>query len=253
VALEQFLEQNCSLRGEACYNDKTGRRIAACVPVHTFGHPCRIDAIARICKQNHVALIEDAAESLGSLYKDQHTGTFGRIGVYSFNGNKTVTCGGGGILVTDDAELAKIAKHLTTTAKVPHDYEYIHDAIGYNYRLPNLNAAVACAQLEKLESFIKNKRNLALKYAEFFAAEGIDFLHEPEHARSNYWLNAVILPDRETRNGFLEALNRAGVMARPVWQLLNKLQIYNTCQTGLLPNAEWLADRLVNIPSSVMI
>ena len=253
MALEDFLEHDCSLRGDTCYNEKTGRRIAACVPMHTFGHPCRIEAIARICKQYRVALIEDAAESLGSLYKDQHTGTFGRLGVYSFNGNKTVTCGGGGILVTRSAELAKAAKHLTTTAKVPHAYEYIHDAIGYNYRLPNINAAVACAQLEKLEDFIRHKRILAQKYAAFFDAEGIAFMREPRQARSNYWLNAVILPDRETRNGFLEASNNAGVMTRPAWQLLNKLQIYSTCQSGLLPNAEWLADRVVNIPSSVMI
>ena len=253
VALEQFLEHHGSLREGACLNDKTGRRIAACVPMHTFGHPCRIDAITRICDQYQIAVIEDAAESLGSLYHDQHTGTFGRLGVYSFNGNKTVTCGGGGILVTRNAELAKTARHLTTTAKVPHAYEYIHDAIGYNYRLPNINAAVACAQMEKLEAFIEQKRALALKYADFFDAQGIDFVREPEGARSNYWLNAIVLPDREIRNGFLEASNHAGVMTRPAWHLLNKLQIYSDCQTGSLPNAEWLADRVVNIPSSVMI
>ena len=253
AALEYFLEHQCSLRGETCYNKKTDRRIAACVPMHTFGHPCRIDAIARICKRYRVALIEDAAESLGSLHKQQHTGTFGGLGVYSFNGNKTVTCGGGGVVVTRDEQLAKTAKHLTTTAKVPHEYEYVHDAIGYNYRLPNLNAAVACAQLEKLEDFIRHKRDLAKKYAAFFDAEGIAFMREPKQARSNYWLNAIIMPDRETRNDFLEASNNAGVMTRPAWQLLNKLQIYSNCQTGLLPNAEWLADRVVNIPSSVTI
>jgi aminotransferase in exopolysaccharide biosynthesis len=253
AALGNFFKHHCSLRGETCYNEKTGCRIAACVPMHTFGHPCRIDAIARICKKYQVPVIEDAAESLGSLYRDQHTGTFGRLGVYSFNGNKTVTCGGGGVLVTKDAELAKTAKHLTTTAKVPHEYEYIHDAIGYNYRLPNLNAAVACAQLEKLEDFIRLKRDLAEKYAAFFDAEGIAFMREPEQARSNYWLNAIVMPDREARDGFLEASNNAGVMTRPAWQLLNKLQVYSKCQTGLLPNAEWLVDRVVNIPSSVMI
>lgn len=253
AALEHFLDHHCSLRGNACYSEKTGCRIAACIPMHTFGHPCRIDAIAQICRKYRIPLIEDAAESLGSLYKTRHTGTFGSMGIYSFNGNKTVTCGGGGVLVTNDAQLAKTAKHLTTTAKINHEYEYIHDAIGYNYRLPNINAAVACAQLEKLEDFISYKRNLAQKYAAFFDAEGIAFVSEPPQARSNYWLNAIILPDREARDGFLEASNNAGVMTRPAWQLLNKLQIYSNCQTGLLPNAEWLVDRIVNIPSSVVI
>ncbi|UCE51514.1 MAG: LegC family aminotransferase [Desulfobacterales bacterium] len=252
-ALEYFFTRYCSVRGQTCYNNQTGRRIAACVPMHTFGHPCRIDSLAKICKRYQVPLIEDAAESLGSFYKKQHTGTFGVFGVFSFNGNKTVTCGGGGILVTNDEKLAKAAKHLTTTAKVSHAYEYIHDAIGYNYRLPNINAALACAQLEKLEYFIKKKRELAETYAEFFDAEGIPFIREPKHALSNYWLNAIILPDRKTRNSFLEASNRAGVMTRPVWKLLNKLEIYKDCQIGLLQNAEWLEDRVVNIPSSVVV
>jgi aminotransferase in exopolysaccharide biosynthesis len=251
AALEHYLDHHCSLRGKACYNEKTGCRIAACVPMHTFGHPCRIDAIARICRQYQIPLIEDAAESLGSLYKDQHTGTFGRLGVYSFNGNKTVTCGGGGVLVTNDAQLAKTARHLTTTAKVPHDYEYIHDAVGYNYRLPNINAAMACAQLEKLEDFIKHKRELAEKYAAFFNAEGIPFVREPRQAQSNYWLNAIILPDRETRDGVLKMANSAKVMMRPVWKLISELDMYKNCLTGSLSNAKWLADRLVNIPSSV--
>ena len=252
-ALEDFFRHHCRLEGDICYNAKSGRRIAACVPMHTFGHPCHIDEIDRLCRKYRVALIEDAAESLGSLYKQRHTGTFGRLGVYSFNGNKTVTCGGGGILVTDDKQTAETAKHLTTTAKVPHAYEYIHDAIGYNYRLPNINAAVACAQLEKLRLFIKHKRDLAAKYAAFFDGEGITFVREPRQARSNYWLNAVIMPDRDSRNEFLRVSNRAGVMTRPAWQLLNELQIYRDCQTGSLANAEWLADRVVNIPSSVML
>ena len=253
AALEHFLEHQCSIKDGTCYNDKSGRRITACVPMHTFGHPCRIEAIARLCKQYQSPLIEDAAESLGSLYKQQHTGTFGKLGIYSFNGNKTVTCGGGGVLVTSDEQMAQAAKHLTTTAKVPHEYEYIHDAIGYNYRLPNINAAVACAQLEKLEDFITRKRKLAEQYAAFFESEGIPFMREPRHCRSNYWLNAIIMPDRDTRNLFLEASNNAGVMTRPAWKLLNRLKIYENCQSGLLPNAEWLADRIVNIPSSVML
>jgi aminotransferase in exopolysaccharide biosynthesis len=253
VALEYFLEQHGSLRGKTCYSTKSGRRIAACVPMHTFGHPCQIDAIARICDQYRVTLIEDAAESLGSLYQGRHTGTFGRLGIYSFNGNKTVTCGGGGIVVTADEKIARAARHLTTTAKVPHDYEYVHDTIGYNYRLPNINAALACAQLEKLNDFIKRKRSLAEKYAAFFESEEIAFVREPSQAQSNYWLNAIILPDRETRDDFLKASKRAKVMTRPVWKLINELDMYKDCPTGPLSNAEWLADRIVNLPSSVII
>jgi aminotransferase in exopolysaccharide biosynthesis len=253
AALENFLEQHGSLRGKTYYNTKSGRRIAACVPMHTFGHPCQIGAIARICEHYQIPLIEDAAESLGSLYRHRHTGTFGKLGIYSFNGNKTVTCGGGGIVVTADEKIARTAKHLTTTAKVPHDYEYIHDTIGYNYRLPNINAALACAQLEKLEDFIEHKRKLAEKYAAFFESEGIAFVREPSQARSNYWLNAIILPDRETRDGLLKMANSAKVMMRPAWKLLNELDMYKNCLTGPLSNAEWLADRVVNLPSSVMI
>lgn len=252
-AMEVFLKSNARVKNNSCYNIKTGKRIAACVPMHTFGHPCLIDEIAAICNHYHIALVEDSAESMGSTYKEKHTGTFGLFGILSFNGNKTVTCGGGGAILTDDAELAKMAKHITTTAKVPHSFEYIHDAIGYNYRLPNLNAALACAQLEQLDLFMKNKRELANLYQEYFESLDIQFIREPEHARSNYWLNTIILPDSKTRDEFLKETNEAGVMTRPIWRLLNKLEMYKDCQTDDLTNALWLESRVVNIPSSVRI
>ena len=252
-ALEDFLEGNALVNGEGCYNRDTGRRILACVPMHTFGHPCQIDSIANICEHYDILLIEDAAESLGSTYRGRHTGTFGHLGIYSFNGNKTVTCGGGGAIVTDNEVLAKKAKHLTTTAKVPQPYGYVHDAIGYNYRMPNLNAALACAQLEQLDFFVGKKRDLAKIYREFFDSLGISFVVEPDNARSNYWLNAVVMPDRKARDEFLAVTNACGVMTRPVWRLLNKLEMYKDCQTDSLKNAQWLENRIVNIPSSVIV
>lgn len=253
TALKSFLQAHARIRENTCYNKTTGNRIAACVPMHTFGHPCRIDEIAEICNHYHIALVEDSAESLGSLYKGKHMGTFGLFGIYSFNGNKTVTCGGGGAIVTSDEALAKKAKHITTTAKLSHPYEYVHDMIGYNYRLPNLNAAFACAQLEQLSAFIENKRELARRYQEYFESLSIPFVKEPEHARSNYWLNAVIMSDRKTRDEFLKATNKANIVTRPIWRLLNKLEMYTDCQTDTLTNAQWLEDRVVNIPSSVRI
>jgi len=253
TALKSFLQAHARIREDTCYNTATGNRITACVPMHTFSHPCRIDAIADTCRRYNIALIEDAAESLGSTYKDRHTGTFGLFGIYSFNGNKTVTCGGGGAIVTNDEALAKKAKHITTTAKTPHQYEYVHDMIGYNYRMPNLNAALACAQLEQLNSFIENKRELARLYQNFFTSLNIPFIKEPMNARSNYWLNAIILPDRKTRDEFLQTTNKAGVITRPIWRLLNKLEMYKDCQTDALENAQWFEDRVVNIPSSVRV
>jgi len=251
-ALSGYLERHTGMREDGfCYSLSTGRRIACCVPVHIFGHPCRIDEIGMICAKYHIPVVEDAAESLGSLYKERHTGTFGLMGVYSFNGNKTVTCGGGGVIVTDDASLAKRAKHLTTTAKIQHPYEYVHDEIGYNYRMPNINAALACAQLEQLDRFIEKKREIAHEYSDFFRKIGIDFVREPELSRSNYWLNAIVLDSRESRDLFLEATNACGVMTRPIWRLLNKLPMFQGCQADGLGNAEWLEARVVNIPSSV--
>ena len=252
--LEIFLKENATIKDDGyCYNEITSNIIRACVPMHTFGHPVRIDEVRRICSEYNIVLVEDAAESLGSRYRDRHTGTFGKMGIYSFNGNKTVTCGGGGMIVTDDEELAKKAKHITTTAKVPHQWEYAHDSIGYNYRLPNINAALACAQMENMDRFLNDKRELASLYMQFFEGMGIRFLHEPENCFSNYWLNGIVLKDQKERDSFLEYTNSRGVMTRPVWRLMNKLPMFRDCQSGSLENAEWLEDRIVNIPSSVRL
>lgn len=252
-ALSDFLEKNAELRTNGSYNKVTGKRIAACVPMHTFGLPCKIDEIAAICEQWKINLVEDAAESLGSYYKDKHTGVFGKVGIFSFNGNKTVTCGGGGALVTNDEAIAKRAKHLTTQAKVPHKWEFVHDHIGYNYRMPNLNAALACAQLEQLLMFVENKRELAAKYKAFFEKSSLSFVEEPIDSKSNYWLNAIILDDVKQREAFLAYTNDRGVMTRPVWELMNRLPMFKNCQTDELTNSEWIADRLVNIPSGVRL
>lgn len=252
-ALKDFLEENCVLRDGECINKNTNKVIKACVPMHTFGIPCKIDEIAAICEEWSIVLVEDAAESLGSYYKGKHTGTFGRVGAFSFNGNKIITSGGGGVVVTDDEQVAKLAKHITTTAKIPHRWEYAHDQIGYNYRLPNLNAALLCAQLEKLDVFVANKRHLADKYRQFFEGISVKFVVEPEGASSNYWLNAVLLNNVEERNEFLEYTNNHGVMTRPIWRLMNKLPMFSASQSDLLINAQHLEDRIVNIPSSVVI
>lgn len=253
-ALSQFLEGNAELKGDACYNKHTGRRIKACVPMHTFGHPCMMDELLELCAQYHIELVEDAAESLGSYYKGKHTGVLGRVGVLSFNGNKVMTTGGGGMLLFTDEELASKAKHLTTQAKVAHPWEFSHDLVGYNYRMPNINAALGLAQLEQLNHFLENKRTTAMAYRGFF--EGIDeltFFEEPEDCKSNYWLNVVLLKDRGVQQAFLKGTNDAGVMTRPIWRLMNKLPMYQHCQCGELTNSEWLEDRIVNIPSSVKL
>ena len=252
-ALERRLSTIAVRREGVCYNKETGRRIAACIPMHTFGLPLRIDEIGVICEKYNIPLIEDAAESLGSFYKGKHTGTFGLLGTLSFNGNKTVTCGGGGAIFTDDGELAKKAKHLTTTAKVPHPWAFVHDEVGYNYRMPNLNAALACAQLEQLGAFVENKRELAVAYADFFRGKGISFVKEIEGARSNYWLMTILLQDRTQRDDFLAYSNENKVMTRPAWQLMNTLPMYNDCPAGDLSMAQRLADRIVNIQSSVRV
>ena len=251
--LKVFLEANAELREGVPYNKKTNSRLAACMPMHTFGFPCRIDEIVEICNEFNIPVVEDAAESLGSRYKGKYTGTFGKLGVYSFNGNKTITSGGGGVIITDDKKLAKLAKHITTTAKVSHKWEYDHDMIGYNYRMPNLNAALACAQLEQLDSFIENKRELALIYDEFFKEKTIDFVLENSDSYSNYWLMSVILKDISQRNDFLKFTNENKIMTRPIWKLLNKLDMFQNCQVEDISNAEWLEERVVNIPSSVRI
>ncbi|QUM75960.1 LegC family aminotransferase [Moritella sp. 24] len=249
--LESFLKDNTKQTREGPVNKISGKRISACVPMHTFGHPCRIEEIADICKKYNLPLVEDAAESLGSYYKGKHTGSFGDIGIVSFNGNKIITAGGGGMLVTNNQDLAVKAKHITTTGKIPHPYEYYHEEVAYNYRLPNLNAALGCAQMEQLTGFLKEKRILADKYNDFFQDLDIQFIREPESCHSNYWLNAVLLANREERDLFLESTNKNGVMTRPIWALMNKLPMFSKCQTGDLSNAEWLEDRVVNIPSSI--
>jgi len=235
------------------YHKITNQKISACIPMHTYGHPCRIDELADICYYYNIVLIEDAAESIGSYYKNKHTGTYGLLGTFSFNGNKTITSGGGGAIITDDEELAKKVKHLTTQAKVPHRWEFVHDAIGYNYRMPNINAALMCAQLEQLNYFLENKRKLALSYKDFFKEKDIQFVEEPVYSKSNYWLCAILLENRKKRDEFLQFTNDNGVMTRPTWTLMNKLIMYKNSLHGNLDNAEALENRLVNIPSSVRI
>ncbi len=253
-AVENWLLKNAEVREGACYNKRTGRRVKACVPMHTFGHPVKIDKLVELCSEWHIELVEDAAESIGSFYKGKHTGTFGKVGAISFNGNKTITTGGGGMLLFQDEDLAKWAKHLTTQAKLPHRWAFVHDHIGYNYRMPNINAALGCAQLENVEQFIRNKRETAQIYAEFFQnVPDVAFFTEPVDCRSNYWLNVVILKDRAAQQEFLEYTNDHGIMTRPVWELMNHLEMFKYCETDGLKNTEWLADRIVNIPSSVRL
>lgn len=251
-ALKAFLAENTVIKADGCYNKITKRKISAVVPMHTFGHTCRIDQIAEICRQYNIELVEDAAESLGSYFRGKHTGTFGKIGVLSFNGNKIITTGGGGMLLFSDEDLATKAKHLTTQAKVPHPWEFIHDEIGYNYRMPNINAALGVAQLEQIDKYLAAKRKLAESYKNFFAQTDIQFIPEPENSRSNYWLNSILLPNRLERDAFLRHTNENGVMTRPVWELMNRLPMFANAQCGDLNNAEWIASRLVNIPSSVI-
>ena len=251
-AMKNWLAKNAEIRNDQCFNKNTGRRVKVCVPMHTFGHPVRIDEIADVCAEYHIELVEDAAESIGSKYKGIHTGLFGKVGALSFNGNKTITTGGGGMLLFNDEELGTLAKHITTQAKVPHRWEFVHDHIGYNYRMPNINAALGCAQMEHLEEFVLNKRETAQKYKDFFASvENIEFFPEPENCRSNYWLNAVILKDRNAQQTFLQETNDKGVMTRPIWELMNRLPMFENCEHDGLKNTVWFADRIVNIPSSV--
>ena len=254
AAVKAWLIKNAEVKNNACYNKHTGRRVKACIPMHTFGHPVRIDELADICKEWHLELVEDEAESLGSFYKGQHTGTFGKVGAISFNVNKTITTGGGGMLLFQDEELGALAKHLTTQAKVPHRWAFVHDHIGYNYRMPNINAALGCAQLENLERYVEDKRKTAEIYTDFFQnIPDITFFTESENSHSNYWLNVVILKDKKTQQEFLEYTNNHGIMTRPVWELMNRLDMFKHCETDGLKNTEWLADRIVNIPSSVRL
>ncbi len=250
---EKTIKKKNNITGKfETYNKQTKKCISACIPMHTFGHPAKIDEIKDICNEYNIALIEDAAESLGSFYKEKHTGTYGLLGTLSFNGNKTITTGGGGMIITNNEKLAKLAKHLTTQAKVPHKWNYVHDFIGYNYRLTNLAAALGVAQIEQLPKFIKSKRKLAQEYISFFNSSGITFFKEPKNCESNYWLNAVLLKNRKERDLFLEKTNSKGIMTRPIWELMNRLPMFKNCQVENIDNSEFLVDRVVNIPSSVI-
>ena len=250
-SVNAFLEEYGEIRDGFCFNKKTNKKIAACMPMHTFGFPVHLDELITICNKWKIPIVEDAAESIGSEYKGQPTGSFGKLGAFSFNGNKIVTSGGGGAIVTNDIVLGLKAKHLTTTAKVPHPYEYVHDEIGYNFRMPNLNAALACAQLEQLDSFIKNKRNLAKEYSTFFVSKGINFRTELSNTKANYWLMCLELENKKDRDLFLKETNDNKVMTRPIWQLIFKSSIYSRFQRDTQENAIYLEDRIVNIPSSV--
>lgn len=250
-AVSNFLEEFCELRDDGCYNKKTNNKIAACLPMHTFGFPIKLNELLIICNKWNIPIVEDAAEAIGSEYNGKPVGQFGKIGAFSFNGNKIVTSGGGGAIVTNDIEIGKRAKHLTTTAKVPHPFEYVHDEIGYNFRMPNLNAALACAQLENLNEFVENKRKLADRYASYFFENGIKFRTELPKTKANYWLMCLELEDKKERNAVLNFTNRNGVMTRPIWQLIYKSKFYSDFQRDDQKNASILEDRIVNIPSSV--
>nr|WP_227762475.1 LegC family aminotransferase [Zhaonella formicivorans] len=251
--LEEYLNDIAEVRYGECFNKKTGRRIKAVVPMHTFGHPVDMDPLVELAQRFKLELVEDAAESLGSYYKGRHTGNWGKVSAVSFNGNKTITTGGGGAILTNDEEIGKLAKHLTTTAKLPHKWAFNHDMIGYNYRLPNINAALGCAQLEQLPLFLKNKRALAEKYRKAFSKiNGVKFFTEPEFATSNYWLNVLILNKEyaHERDKLLELTYTHGIQTRPVWILMHKLPMYQTCPRMDVSMAESLEARIINIPSS---
>ena len=252
-SLAEFLEHYAEIRDDGlCWNKQTQRVIRACVPMHNFGHPVRINEINELCKRHNIQLVEDAAESLGSFYNGTHTGRFGALAVISFNGNKIITTGGGGMIITDDEDLAQRAKHITTTAKKPHPWLYVHDELGFNYRLPNLNAALGCAQMEALPGYIERKRVLADRYAEWFPDKGYEFIVEPDKTRANYWINAFLTNSREERDTVLKYTNENKVMTRPAWTPMHTLDMYKGCLRVDLSNTEWIEERLVSIPSSVV-
>jgi len=250
VAVKNFLINHAEKTNAGCINRQTGKIIKAIVPMHTFGIPTRISEIVKIADEFGIRVIEDSAESLGSFSNGIHTGRFGKLGIFSFNGNKTITCGGGGAVITDDIDLGKRIKHITTTAKIPHQWEYKHDEVGFNYRMPNLNAAMACAQLELLPEFLIQKQNLTKAYSKFFKQYGISLIEGQKLDKPNYWLNAILLKDSEEKEKFLKFTNANKVMTRPAWNLLHTLPMYKNSQTDSVTNAIWLADRIVNIPSS---
>ena len=251
--LKDYLKNIAKLNSDSCFNKFSGRRIKVVIPMHTFGHPVDLDPLIEVCNEYKIEMVEDAAESLGSYYKGTHTGNCGKLSILSFNGNKTVTTGGGGAIITNNEHLGNLAKHLTSTAKIPHRWEYRHDDIGYNYRLPNINAALGCAQMEQLSKFLEQKRRLAARYQEAFKGmEGVRFFTEPPFAKSNYWLNVLLLDDAvsEKRDEVLERTNESGFKTRPAWDPLNTLTIFKKSPIMDLGCAENLAKRLINIPSS---
>ena len=252
-ALSKWLEVNAIMDNESkrALNRTTRRTISGIVPMHTFGNPCRIDEIIAVADRYNIPVIEDSAESLGSTYKGQHTGTFGLVGILSYNGNKTITTGGGGMLITNDDELAAKARHLSTTAKVPHRWEFAHDEIGYNYRLNNVSASIGVAQMEMLDTYLENKRKTATEYSKYCQKNGFDLIQGLDKSSTNHWLVAIILQDKAMRDEFLSYTNDHGVMTRPIWSLMNNLEMFKHCQTDGLKNSTWLEERVVNLPSSV--
>ncbi len=249
-AVDAFLTENAELTDSGCIHKSSGKRIKAVVPMHTFGHPVELDELVRVCSKWNLTLVEDAAESLGSFYKGKHTGTIGDLGAISFNGNKIITTGGGGMVLCKTQELGLHTKHVTTTAKVPHPYEFFHDEPGFNYRLPNLNAALGCAQMEVIDKYLYQKRLLAKAYENFFKGTGFKFVTEPEYAQSNYWLNAIICPDKESREAILTTTNTLGVMTRPIWQLMHRLPMFEKAIRGDLTYSEFIEAHLINLPST---
>lgn len=249
-ALDAWLSENTELTDKGCVHHKTRQVVRAVVPMHTFGHPVELDELIVVCKKWQLTLVEDAAESLGSFYKGKHTGTLGEYGALSFNGNKIITTGGGGMVLCRTTETGVRAKHVTTTAKVPHPYEFYHDEPGFNYRMPNLNAALGCGQMECLETFLRQKRVLAQGYESFFAGSEFAFVKEPEYAQSNYWLNAVICENLDSRDAILARMNEAKVMVRPIWKLMHRLPMFENAMRDDLKNSEQIEARLINLPSS---
>jgi perosamine synthetase len=253
-SLEQFLQHNSEIRDDgSCWDRETNRKISACIPMHTFGFPVELEKINKVCNQYNIPLIEDAAESLGSFYNNRHTGSFGKISALSFNGNKIITSGGGGMILTNDKQLAKKAKHITTTSKIPHKWEFNHDEIGYNYRLPNLNAALGVAQMELLPEYLKKKRETAEQYQKWGQEHGVKFLKEQSETKANYWLNTIVMQDKQQRDKFLKETNNRNVMTRPAWSPMHKLKINQDCNYADMCNTEWFFDRVMNVPSSVKL
>lgn len=253
VALDNYLSENATTNEQGCFHKADSRRISAVVPMHTFGHPAELDELLAVCAKWNLTLVEDAAESLGSYYKNKHTGTIGELGALSFNGNKIITTGGGGMVLCRDAALGARTKHVTTTAKVPHPYEFFHDEAGFNYRLPNLNAALGCAQMEVLPVFLQQKRELANRYKAFFADTCYQFVDEPAYAQSNFWLNAIICEDAVAREHLLNVTNASGVMTRPIWKLMHRLPMFQHARRDSLKVSEWVEQHLVNLPSSPIV